>query len=193
MPPQFFESGSPVQHPLEGLFNASAWDILSAMARGFRAQVDVKGKLAELFLHRQLESLLQSGAITKLDWRDKDGVPDFLLHVKGTDLQMECKNVRSAKTKGKKNTCKVEIQKTRSQIGGGPKRGYRVDEFDILAACLFNQTGKWEYLFAATRDLQRRPLHPDYLVIMQQVPCTPQGHWKATVAEVISSLVGPCS
>lgn len=35
------------KHPLEELWNTSAWDILSAVQRGFRAQVDVKGKLAE--------------------------------------------------------------------------------------------------------------------------------------------------
>ncbi len=50
MPPQFVESGRPVRHPLEVKFNAPAWDILSVIERGFRAQVDVKGKLAEWFL-----------------------------------------------------------------------------------------------------------------------------------------------
>ena len=34
MPPQFFEAGQPVQHPLEKTFNASAWDILCAIERG---------------------------------------------------------------------------------------------------------------------------------------------------------------
>ena len=36
MPPQFTESGNIVQHPLEKLFNASGWDILSAIEKGFR-------------------------------------------------------------------------------------------------------------------------------------------------------------
>jgi hypothetical protein len=54
MPPQFFEAGQPVRHPLEVKFNASAWDILCAIERGFRAQVDVKGKLAEWFLFKVL-------------------------------------------------------------------------------------------------------------------------------------------
>ncbi len=34
-----------MRHPLEEEFNASASDILSAIQQGFRAQVDVKGKL----------------------------------------------------------------------------------------------------------------------------------------------------
>ena len=41
MAAQFFEAGQPVQHPLELRFNANAWDILSAIEKGFRAQVDL--------------------------------------------------------------------------------------------------------------------------------------------------------
>jgi len=37
MPPTFTEDGRTVQHPLELRFNASGWDILSAIERGFRA------------------------------------------------------------------------------------------------------------------------------------------------------------
>jgi hypothetical protein len=147
--PQFFENGVVVQHPLEQLFNAPGWDILSAIERGFRAQVDVKGKLAELFLYRQLQGLAQTGTITDLAWRDQDGIPDFLVEYQGRHLQIECKNVRSGDAVFK-DAYKVEIQKTRSQIGGGPSRGYKADEFDVLAACLFNQTGQWAYLFSAT-------------------------------------------
>lgn len=44
MPPQFYENGQVTQHPLEQLFNASAWDILSAIERGFRSQVDVSNR-----------------------------------------------------------------------------------------------------------------------------------------------------
>src|SRR5437016_6198875 len=95
MPPQFFDAGQPVQHPLERLFNAGGWDILSAIEKGFRAQVDVKGKLAEWFLFRHLEALVTIGALTRLEWRDKDGVSDFLLTYNQRDIQVECKNIRS--------------------------------------------------------------------------------------------------
>jgi hypothetical protein len=51
MPPQFFRSGKPVQHRLEKLFNASGWDILSAMqpVPPF-AQGDWKAKLEEVLV-----------------------------------------------------------------------------------------------------------------------------------------------
>src|SRR5262245_56627169 len=146
MPPRLYEDGQYVQHPLEIKFNAPAWDILSAVERGFRAQVDVKGKLAEWFLFRQLVELEKTGVITRIEWRDKDGIPGFLVDLHATQLQMECKNVRSG-TERFIDAYKVEIQKTRNHIGGGPARGYKLDEFDILAACLFNQSGIWEYLY----------------------------------------------
>jgi hypothetical protein len=161
MPPQFYESGSFVPHPMEAFFHASGWDILSAIERGFRAQVDVRGKLAELFLYRHLEELKEKGIIQNVEWRDKDGIPDFLVQVAGISLQMECKNVRSGKEIFR-DAFKVEIQKTRNRIGGGPSRGYRIDEFDILGACLFNQTKRWEYLFIRTINLARRPAWPDF-------------------------------
>jgi hypothetical protein len=156
-----------------------------------------------LFLYRRLEALLASGALTRLEWRDQDGVPDFLLTSLGRDVRVECKNIRSpsrkrssASSRPKKTPAlppgwKVEVQKTRNQLQGGPARGYKADEFDILAACLFNQNGRWEHLFIPTANLVRRPQHPDYLEIMQPVPPTAQGHWKATVEEVLQGLVGP--
>jgi len=203
MAPQFFETGQLVQHPLERLFNATGWDILSAIEKGFRAQVDVKGKLAEFFLDRHLEGLLTTGVITALSWRDQDGIPDFLLTYKGAELRVECKNIRSPiKTKpgatGKARKAppvppawRVEIQKTRNQLTGGPARGYKADEFEILAACLFNQNGRWDYLYIPTVSLVRRPLHPDYLQIMQPVPQTAQDPWKGTIEEVLREMVGP--
>jgi hypothetical protein len=190
MPPQFVDKGTVVQHPLERKFNAPAWDILSAIERGFRAQVDVKGKLAELFLFRRLQELQYRGVITALEWRDKDGIPDFLVEYQRRKLEIECKNVRSGREVFK-DGFKVEIQKTRSQVGGGPVRGYKCDEFDVLAACLFNQTGQWRYLFAATANLECRAApFTDYLVIMHKVPATPQGYWRATIEEAFADARG---
>src|SRR5207253_7127292 len=125
-----------VQHPLEKLFNASAWDILSAIEKGFRAQVDVKGKLAELFLFRQLDMLQTAGVISTLEWHDRDGIPDFSMTYKEAMLRVECKNIRSPvrpratalsrppRTPPAAPAWRVEIQKTRNQLTGGPARGY---------------------------------------------------------------------
>lgn len=49
------------RHPLEDSLNTSAMDVLDAIAKGFRAQADVKGKLAELYLSRILDQLQHEG------------------------------------------------------------------------------------------------------------------------------------
>lgn len=189
MQPKFSLAGPFLQHPLEVAFNAPAWDILSAVERGFRARVDVKGKLAEWFLFKELESLRTQGVLDSVTWHDADGRPDFDLVVQGRTFQLECKNVRSGKNpKNIGENYRVEIQKTRNAVGGGPSRGYRIDEFDILAACLFNQGGAWNYLFVRPEYLARRPNHPDYLEIMQTVPTSPERVWKGTVAEILREL-----
>jgi hypothetical protein len=82
-------------HRLEEMLNASADDIMEAICRGFRAQTDVKGKLAELYLARQLESLRATGFIDRFEWHDKDGMPDFEVFKSDHRIVIECKNVRS--------------------------------------------------------------------------------------------------
>ena len=190
MPPRFIDDGKFVEHPLELKFNAPAWDILSAIERGARSQVDVKGKLAEWFLFKQLDDLKARGIIEARTWYDAYGHPDFDVVLRGCTFRMECKNIRSGKMPKKiGDNYRVEVQKTRNQLTGGPARGYKVDEFEILAVCLFNQTGQWEYLFVMSSQLERRVEHPDYLVIMQTVPPSPRGVWKGTLPEILNDLV----
>ncbi|MGH7916357.1 MAG: hypothetical protein ACREQE_02725 [Candidatus Binataceae bacterium] len=50
-------------HRLERIFNAPIDDILEAIEHGFRAQVDVRGKLAELYLSRYFDSLVAEAKI----------------------------------------------------------------------------------------------------------------------------------
>jgi len=103
---------------------------------------------------------------------------------------LECKNVRSgANPKGFQGDFRVEIQKTRNQLVGGVSlRGYRADDFEVLAACLFNRTGIWDYVFVESGRLARRPNFPDYLVIMQPVPPSSRGVWKGTLEEALNEL-----
>jgi hypothetical protein len=187
MEPRFHDGNRLVRHRLEDLFQASGWDILSAIERGFRAQVDVKGKLAELFLHRNLCASRDRGEIISVEWFDRDGHPDFEIDVRGRKIRVECKNVRSGKSKFP-GSHYVEIQKTRNSIEGGPGREYKADEFDILAACLFNQANAWNFLFCTAVNLARRTEWPDFLQIYQPVPIQAQGHWHATLDGVLGDL-----
>lgn len=195
MPPQLFDAGQPVQHPLEVKFNASAWDILCAIERGFCAQVDVKGKLAEWFLFKVLDEMRATGIFTAVAWSDEDGKPDIRLVSNTFELTLECKNIRSDERYAD-SSYKLETQKTRNQkLKEGqeeqeprPKgtRWYKVTEFDMVAACLFNQTGRWEYLFARTTDLKRHPKDQRCLNTMQRVPPTPTPPWHTTLHHVLA-------
>jgi hypothetical protein len=147
----------------------------------------VKGKLAEFYLDLHIEGMLARKEIGSFNWSDATGEPDFIVEIKGKTYRVECKNVRSGKEVFK-DGYKVELQKTRNAVGGGPSRGYKNDEFDVLAVCLFNQTGAWDFLFADTKKLETRPDHPDYLVIMQKVPYGANPLWKGTLLEVVEDL-----
>jgi hypothetical protein len=172
-------------HELEDLLKAPATDIMDAIPKGFRTQVDVKGKLAELYLYRYLTGLENKVAIENLEWRDQDGVPDFKFTNKGNSYQMECKNLRNEVYKTPGPSYKVEIQRTRNSKDGSNTRSYRVDYFDILEACTFNQTGKWEFLFIKTENLEVVSDNPELLKIMQRVPITTTDPWKKDLIEIL--------
>jgi len=174
------------RHPLEDLLNADAVDILSAIQKGHRAVVDVKGKLAEFFLEKKLEAFKQQGVVEDYQWFDRDGVPDFVIKFRGRELWMECKNIRSKELFRKPHAYKVELQKTRNSKDGTNTRGYKVAEFQVLAACLFNHTKRWDYLFVCTRHLKRRTTAREFLEIMQPVPLKPEPPWRTDLVEVLA-------
>lgn len=171
-------------HDLEKLFNATAKDIMDAIISGFRTQVDVKGKLAELYLHKYLKELDDEKIITNLQWEDRDGEPDFKLKYQSKTYKVECKNLRNETYKKPKKAYKVEIQKTRNSKDGTNTRSYRVDYFDILAVCMFNQTGEWRFVFIKSSDLEVVTENNSLLKIMQRVPTEIEGPWKTDLLEV---------
>jgi hypothetical protein len=143
------------------MLNASARDILDALENGFRARADLKGKLAELFMSRHLD--------------------DFILYLPdGTTRTLEVKNVRSGA-----GPLRVETQKTRASRSDPRSRNYRVDQFDFIAPCLYNATGRWEYLFARTSGLARLQDNQAYLATMQQIPAEPSGIWHRELVDVL--------
>jgi hypothetical protein len=146
-----------------------------------------------------LGDLKATGTITAVAWSDEDGKPDFRVTTAVSELTIECKNLRSDE-KYADGSYKLETQKTRNQkVKEGQEeqeqkvkgtRFYRVTEFDVVAACLFNQTGRWEYLFARTADLKKHPKDPACLFTMQRVPPAPANPWKATLLEVLALFGG---
>jgi transcriptional regulator with XRE-family HTH domain len=177
-------------HELEKLFNAPSDDILLSIFSGFRAQVDVKGKLAELYLSKYLESLKQSNKIENYEWHDKDSLPDFVVFYKEHRFIIECKNLRSG-NEGiyrKEPSYKVEVQKTRNSKDGSNTRSYPVDYFDILAVCMFNQTKIWEFFLIAAKYLKKA--HDNsFLAVFQPVPFNPCSPWEKNIITVMDDIL----
>lgn len=147
--------------------------------------MDVKGKLAELYLYRKLKKLEKAGKIKGLNWIDADGKPDFILSRNSKTFRVECKNLRNEIFKKPAPTYKVEIQKTRNSKDGTNTRSYRRDYFDILAVCTFNQTKKWEFRFIKASDLEVVDTNPELLKIMHRVPMLVRPPWKSDILDVL--------
>ncbi len=180
-------------HPLEAALNAPADDIMEAISRGFRAQADVKGKLAELYFSRLLDDLQGRGVIDEYEWFDKDGEPDFVVRSGAKRLVIEVKNIRSG-TDGRfaaAHAGVVELQKTRSgtDANGNATRGYAADHFDVLAACLFNQKREWVFRFAESRALATRATNAGVLQVLQPVVYAGNGVWSLDLEATIRSAL----
>ncbi len=92
MPPEFSENGPPREHPLEELFKAPGWDILSAIAQGRRARTDVRGKLAEFYLNRYLEARRARVKIDRHSW-NVDGLGALPADLRNVgERNRECRN-----------------------------------------------------------------------------------------------------
>ncbi|MBY6273291.1 MAG: hypothetical protein CW346_13905 [Bacillaceae bacterium] len=152
-------------HPLENEFALSAQEILDIVSRAPRLKQAVKGWIAEEHLARYFSSLnLTFNRI------ERDGEPDFEIITPNGRVRVECKNVMSGSNLYANGDFKVDFQKTRNSMNKPQSRFYKPDEFEILAACLHNQTGRWEFLFIRTRDLPRDKEYYDCLKKQVRVP-----------------------
>lgn len=155
----------PGKHVLEEQFALSSQQILDIIGGRSRLAVAVRGGVAEHHLERQLEA---SPDVTASERLDVDALHDFDVRLSdGRTLRVECKNA-SPKSFAD-GDLKVEVQKTRASKGDPASRFYRVDAFDVVAACLFSATGRWEFRFARTVDLERHQHFSDRLKPIQRI------------------------
>ncbi|MBO0981965.1 hypothetical protein [Microbacterium sp. SD291] len=162
------EGASPVvvgRHVLEEQFALSSEQILDIIGGRNRLAVAVRGGVAEYHLEQQLAL---SPDVLISERLDVDALHDFDVELADErSLRIECKNA-SPKTFAD-GSHRVEVQKTRASKGDPASRFYRIDAFDVVAACLFSATGNWEFRFARTVDLERHKLFPDRLAPIQRV------------------------
>ena len=173
-------------HPIEVEFKTSWSDLLDAMDGGFRLKVAVRGRLAEHMFKKHLIGLCAAGVIDEFSMPDKDDLPDAAVIVGDKTYQVEVKNVHPD-LRTRNRAIVVEVQKTRGSKDHPETRQYLISHFDVVVACLFNVTGEWTFLFAASKDLAPHKTHPDRLAPIQLIPLPldPDGIWRKSLAEVL--------
>lgn len=165
-------------HELEEEFSLSSLQILEIIAKRSRLSVAVRGGVAEHHLGLHLRD---DPDVLSAELIDRDGEPDFRVTLRdGRRFLVECKNV--SPNPYADGTPRVEVQKTRSQRGDPAGRFYRPGQFDIVAACLFAVTGRWEFRFKATTKMDRHEVHPDRLAVLHRVNMG----WAPTLARALA-------
>jgi len=170
-------------HPLEVKYALPSKDILDIIARSPRCEQMVKGFVAECHLERMLKRVRSRGGIIDYERVDEDGRADFRVMAEGGPFLIECKMFMTRASR--RSGYKVDFRKTRNSAGDRLSRFYRRSDFDILAACTFNQNGQWDFVFIRISDL---PLDEDAGGdrLKKSVFYRPgQPHWAGTLSEVL--------
>jgi hypothetical protein len=153
------------RHALEEEFQLRSAEILEVIRTRMRLAVAVRGGIAEHHLERHLRADPEVAEVRRLD---EDGRPDFEVTLRdGRVLLVECKNVSPEPYRG--GDLKVEVQKTRSAKGAPESRLYLPEQFDVVAACLFSASRRWEFRYKATASLACDRRYPDRLAPVQRV------------------------
>lgn len=167
-------------HDLEREFGLPSREILDIINRRNRCKIAVRGAIAEAHLIVHLRRLVESGAIDGFEDFDLDGMPDCRVDFGGRSFLVECKNVEKlGETKRPRKEVPpvtIDFWRTRAPVGKAWERYYSPDEFQVLAACLWNRTGAWEFRFAATAELPRHPSYEDRIlnrVVVDVAPSVP--------------------
>lgn len=164
-------------HVLEQEFELSSEEILHIIATRNRLSVAVRGGVAEHHLERVLRA---DPSVLRLDRLDKDGQPDFDVTLAGgRRILVECKNASPKMYKD--GDYKVEVQKTRATQGDPAGRLYRVDQFQVLAACIYPPTGRWSFRYRATGALALHAQHPGRLAALQRIDSS----WSDTLDQAL--------
>jgi hypothetical protein len=152
-------------HQLEEQFSMSSAEILNMINRRNRLAVAVRGGVAEFHLDRHLRG---GTTLAQVESLDLDGPPDFqVTTTEGRVLTVECKNASPKRYEN--GDYRVEVQKTRASKNDPASRYYHVGQFDVVAAGLYAPTGRWDFVFRASRLLARHPDFPDRIAPLQRV------------------------
>jgi hypothetical protein len=173
---------APSRHRLEQSFDLSAHEILDIIHNRMRLEVAVKGGVAEYHLERLLQA---DPAVESLAGLDQDAQPDFNVCMSdGRTVLVECKNVSPEPYAN--GDFKVEVQKTRASSGDPAGRLYRPEQFDVVAACLYSPTRRWDFRFIRSSQLGRHQTHRDRLAATHRV----DERWSQTLLGALDRASG---
>lgn len=162
------------RHALEQLFGIDAGTILDIVESNFRLGVAVRGSVAEHHLQRLLSIAPEVERVVPID---ADGRPDLeVLMRDGAKLLVECKN--ALRETYKTGDAKVEVQKTRDSASG---RKYPFTAFDVVAACMFSVTGRWEFRFKKASELTPWAPDPTRIAPIQRIDNT----WASSLSAAV--------
>jgi hypothetical protein len=171
------------RHNLETTFDLTAREILDIIHTRMRLEVAVKGGVAEHHLERLLRS---DPTLADFQRIDQDAQPDFQFRLpNGATVLIECKNASPEPFAN--GDLKVEVQKTRATRDHPAGRLYRPEQFDIVAACLYSPTRRWEFKFIHTSQLARHAVHTDRLAATHRI----DGRWSTTLQEALDRAHTP--
>lgn len=153
------------RHLLEEQFALTSEQILDIIGGRNRLSVAVRGGVAEYHLEQQLTAAPGIASVKRLD---VDAMHDFDVTLDdGTFLRVECKNASPKPSAA--GAFKVEVQKTRASKNDPASRFYAADGFDVVAACVYSPTGRWEFRFGRTDGMARHKEFPDRLAPIQTI------------------------
>lgn len=156
---------APHHHVLEEQFDLTSEQILDIISGRNRLAVAVRGGVAEYHLEQHLLSARGVASATRLD---VDAMHDFdVTMCDGRTLRVECKNASPRRRAD--GSFKVEVQKTRVSKNDPASRFYRVDAFDVVAACLYSPTGEWAFKFGLTSRMATHASFDDRLAPVQTI------------------------
>lgn len=170
----------PGTHELEDAFELSSVELLDIIGRNRRLAVAVRGGVAE---HHLGLSLARDPNVTNVRAGTTDGPPDFYARLAdGREITIECKNA-SPNTYAD-GTPKVEAQKTRASKKDPASRFYPVDAFNLLAACMYGPTKRWDFKFCRSDRLVSHPEFVGRIAPVQRI----ESHWCDTVEDALEAV-----
>lgn len=171
---------APGLHGLEREFDLAAEEILEIIRERPRLGMAVRGGVAERHLDK---ALVADAEVSEVRLGQLEGPPDFFVTLRSRrrQLSVECKNA-SPKTYAD-GTPKVETQKTRASKGDPKSRLYDPSQFDVVAACMYGPSRRWEFRYKRAELLARDATYPDRIAPLQRIDDT----WADSLAGAISA------